>query len=139
MTRKKTASFGSIGTSSLLTAFGVLCITVFALLSLSTVQAERRLSESAWQTVAGYYEADLEAQKILAKLRSGQVIEGVQQQGEYYVYQCGISQNQHLAVTVACQEESYSILCWQVVYDGAPAEETPANLWTGRHNQEGDT
>ena len=131
MTRKRIHSFGSVGTSSLVTAFGVLCITVFALLSLSTVQAEKRLSESAWKTVSGYYQADLEAQTVLAQLRSGQMPEGVRQQEDCYFYQCSISDHQYLAVTIRCQAEDYQILRWQVVYEGTPAEESPAVLRTG--------
>ena len=45
----KKISFPGVGVSSLLTIFAVLCLTVFALLSLSTVQAQTRLAETSRQ------------------------------------------------------------------------------------------
>lgn len=65
------------GGSSLLVIFSVLCLTVFALLALSTAQADGRLGEAAAEAVKDYYRADTEAQTVLAKLRSGEVPEGV--------------------------------------------------------------
>ena len=71
MGNEKRALPPAVGGSSLLTVFAVLCLTVFALLSLATVQADARLSDASVQTVAGYYKADHAAQEILACLRSG--------------------------------------------------------------------
>ena len=57
-----------VGGASLLVVFAVLCLTVFALLSLSTVRANGRLSETSARAVADYYAADVKAQEILARL-----------------------------------------------------------------------
>ena len=43
------------GASALLVIFAVLCLTVLAMLSLSTVQADARLSDASAEAVAGYY------------------------------------------------------------------------------------
>lgn len=67
----------ALGGSSLLVAFAVLALTVFALLSLSTVQADVRLADASAQAVSDYYAADCEAQEILARLRSGETVEGL--------------------------------------------------------------
>ena len=67
----------AVGGISLLVAFAVLCLTVFALLSLSTVQAQSRLADASLETVAQYYAADAEAVRILALLRSGESPDGV--------------------------------------------------------------
>ena len=53
MGNEKRALPPAVGGSSLLTVFAVLCLTVFALLSLATVQADARLSDASGQTVAG--------------------------------------------------------------------------------------
>ena len=58
-----------VGASSLLVIFAVLCLTIFALLSVSTVQADGRLSDHAAKAVVNYYEADAKAEEILAKAR----------------------------------------------------------------------
>ena len=71
MEDKKRFSPPVVGGSSLLVIFAVLCLTVFALLSLSTVRADVRLSEASAQAVSGYYQADCQAEAILARLRSG--------------------------------------------------------------------
>ena len=44
----------AVGGSSLLVIFAVLCLTVFALLGLATVQANSRLSDASAQTVFLY-------------------------------------------------------------------------------------
>lgn len=54
----------AVGGVSLLTAFAVLCLTVFALLSLATVRADVRLAEAAVRTVTDYYAADCRAQEV---------------------------------------------------------------------------
>ena len=65
-----------VGGSSLLVMFCVLCLTTFAVLSLSTVRAGDRLAEASMEAVQEYYEADQEAERMLAKLRSGEIPEG---------------------------------------------------------------
>ena len=58
-------------------AFAVLCLTVFALLALSTVKAQSRLADVSLGAIADYYTADEEALRILAMLCSGEMPEGV--------------------------------------------------------------
>ena len=61
MRKQDSFSPAAVGGCSLLVIFAVLCLMVFALLSLSSVQAERRLADAATQSVLDYYEADLQA------------------------------------------------------------------------------
>ena len=65
-----------VGGVSLLVVFAVLCLTVFALLSLSTVRADDRLSQASARAVSGYYAADCQAQEVLARLRAGELYRG---------------------------------------------------------------
>ena len=58
MGRKEQFSPPALGGSSLLVVFAVLALTVFALLSLSTVRADARLGDAATEAVSGYYAAD---------------------------------------------------------------------------------
>lgn len=105
----------TVGGSSLLVIFSVLCLTVFALLSLSTVQANGRLSDACTDAIFAYYEADAQAEAILAQLRQGEVPEGVTLEDGVYSYSCTISDTQTLAVRVRLEEHSYTILCWRPV------------------------
>ena len=123
-----------VGGASLLVVFAVLCLTVFALLSLSTVRANGRLSETSAQAVADYYAADCAAQEILARLRAGEEPEGVEFRGfgELYAsYACPISDQQELRVEVVLRDGGYTVLRWQA----APVSEWGGNetvdLWNG--------
>ena len=55
-----------VGICSLLVILAVLVITVFGMLSLSTVLADKRLSEASTNAVIAYYEADCAAEEIFA-------------------------------------------------------------------------
>lgn len=120
-----------LGGISLLVAFAVLCLTVFALLSLSTVQAQSRLTDASLEAVTRYYAADSEALGILALLRSGELPEGVEYNEGIYSYSCPISETQVLEVEVRLSEEDYDILRWQAVPDGQDSEESGFDLWDG--------
>ena len=97
---RKREKAAAIGGSSLLVVFAVLCLSVFALLSLSTVQADSRLGIAAAESVSDYYAADSEAEQILAQLRQGIVPDNVLADGNYYKYSCTISEVQRLDVEV---------------------------------------
>ncbi len=133
------------GASSLLVIFSVLCLTVFALLSLSTVSANHRITEKNTQALKAYYQAEEEANRTLAQLREGRVPSGVragraevfEDRGEesVYEYSCRISDTQSLMVTVWIDAEDgtgdYKVLRWQQVstYDWENDEHIP--VYTG--------
>lgn len=118
------------GGSSLLVIFAVLCLTVFALLSLSTVQAQKRMADASVQAVSAYYDADLEAQEIFARLRSGETVSGVQVAGSVYRYSCPVTENQLLKVELKREETAWTVCLWQVVAQSQPISDTLA-VWDG--------
>lgn len=120
-----------LGISSLLVIFGVLCLCVFVMLSVSTVGAARDLSLSAQGTVTDYYAADCRAQEILAQLRSGYVPQGVTEENSVYSYSCPVSQSQTLAVSVRVRGSDYEILRWQVVSTTQWQPEDALPVWQG--------
>lgn len=121
----------AVGGSSLLVMFAVLCLTVFALLSLTTVRASGRLSQAAADGVSGYYAADLQAESLLARIRAGETPEGVSVDGDTYIYSCPISETQALRVEVRVQGEDYTVLRWQAVSVGDWSPDTGLPVWTG--------
>ena len=105
-----------VGGSSLVVIFAVLCLTVFALLGLSTVRADKRLADVNLKAVTDYYSAEYEAEEILAKLRSGEISEGVSvKENNVFYYSCKVSETQILCVEVAFEEKEWNILRWQTV------------------------
>lgn len=130
----------AVGGVSLLVVFAVLCLTVFALLSLSTVRADERLSQLSAQSVEAYYQADCTAQEILAQLRGGETVsqdikiksKKTSDTGEVrYSYTCPISETQALEVEVSVQGEDYRVLRWQAVPTGDWTLDESLSLWTG--------
>ena len=127
----------AVGGSSLLVIFAVLCLTVFALLSVSTVQAQRRLADSANQTVTGYYAAECSAHEILAELRSGKNPAAVSREGDIYTYACRITDNQALAVRVEVKGAEYRILRWQAVSTADWEADNRLPVFTGQTDGKG--
>lgn len=128
--KKQRISVPAIGGSSLLVIFAVLCLTVFALLSLSTVQAEKRMADAAAAAVTDYYAADLQAQEVFSRLRSGETVEGVQVSEDIYSYRCLISDHQVLEVELKQKENTWTVLRWQVIASAEPAENV-LPVWDG--------
>lgn len=115
MRNRKDATPPIIGGSSLIMVFAVLCLTVFTLLTLSTVQADRRLSDLSADAVSAYYAADTQAEQIFAELRSGSLPEGVEVHGSVYSYSVSISETQTLYVELSCSDGVWTVLRWQSV------------------------
>ena len=128
---KRRFSPPAVGGSSLLVIFAVLCLTVFALLSLSTVQADGRLGDAAAAAVSDYYRADCQAETVLAQLRQGQMPEGVTVRDGVCSYTCPISDTQELAVEVYLEGTDYTVLRWQAVPTAQWQPDDGLELWTG--------
>jgi hypothetical protein len=125
----------AVGGSSLLVIFAVLCFAVFALLALSSVQAERREADAAVKSTYDYYDADLRAQEIYALLRNGEKVEGVQEKDGIYEYQVPVSERQTLVVRVANETGDWEILQWQVVPVETELDDT-LDVWKGTQSKE---
>ncbi len=123
--KKHNDSLPMVGGTSLLVIFAVLCLTIFALLSLSTTQAGARLSKQSAEAVSAYYAADTQAEMILAQLRE----DG---QPAVYSYICPISDTQELQVGVELLPDgNYRILRWQSVSTAQWQADESIDLWDG--------
>ena len=120
----------AIGGSSLLVVFAVLCLTVFSLLSLSSVLAEKRMADASAQAMIDYYEADLEAEAIFARLRSEETVSGVEIDGNTYRYRCPVTENQILYVELVKNTDGWLVARWQVVARSEPINEV-LPVWDG--------
>lgn len=117
-----------LGAASLFTAFCVLLLTMLALLSLSQAKADRRIAEISARRVQEYHAADLEAQKLYASLRSGEIPPEVTEEQGIYRYQIPVSQYQTLFVEI--DSAALEPIRWQIVaHPEAPNENL--SVWTG--------
>ena len=129
--KKERFSAPARGGISLLVAFAVLCLTVFALLGLSTVRSDDRLADAAIGSIAEYYAADCDAQEILARLRAGELPEGVSVDGNLYFYSCPISDTRKLEAEVIIDGTAFTILRWQAVPATPWEADETLDLWDG--------
>ena len=131
MKKENGMSFSAFGGSSLLAVFGILCLVVLAMLSIATVQSDRRQSQVSRQAVAEYYAADRQAQRIYAKLKQGEVVEGVEANQNYFRYSCPIRENQALEVELRKTDSIWEVIRWQAVTTMEYKEET-LPVWDGK-------
>ena len=138
MARRVHFSPPAVGGVSLLVVFAVLCPTVVALLSLTTVRADVRLADASAQAVSDYYAADCQAQEILARLRNGETPEGVtwsspMEGGETeYSYTVSISNTQELQVEVLVWPDGrWSVQRWQAAAAGGWEIDEGLEVWDG--------
>jgi len=129
---RKSDTPAAVGGSSLLVIFAVLCLTIFALLSLSTVQADGRLTEISAKSVKQFYAADRQAEEILADLRNGIIAEGVKKEGDCYFYICPVSDTQILQVAVRVTGTEYEILKWQTKSSANWEADDNLHVWDGQ-------
>ena len=124
MKQQERVKLPAVGGSSLLVIFAVLCLTVFALLGLSTAQAAMRLSDAAAEAVSDYYAADAAAEAILADLRQ-------HHSTGTFRFTCPVSDRQVLSVTVCLEGSDYEILQWQMLSTAQWEADDTINLWDG--------
>lgn len=130
MKRQKHVSLPAVGGSSLLVIFGVLCLVILSLLSLHTVLAEKRLSEACARATLDWYAADLQAQEILARLRSGEQVPGVQVSEGEYTYSVPVSRHQTLLVSLQKNSDGWEVRSWQTVAHPEDGD-TTLPVWQG--------
>ncbi len=131
MENKKRMSMPVTGGISLLAIFAVLALTVFAVLSVSTVTADQKLAQKAVSSAEAYYQADCQAEAILAQLRSGTVPEGVKKEGNVYSYSCPVSETQRLMVEVRVQDTEYEVIRWQMTASAQWENDESLPVWDG--------
>lgn len=68
MSREKSNMGISVGSSSILAIFVVLCLTTFATLSLVSARADYKLTQKTAQSTSEYYAADTKAEELLQQL-----------------------------------------------------------------------
>lgn len=128
---KRRFSPPAVGGSSLLAIFGILAMTVFALLSLSSALARQRLAERSLEAVSAYYQADNRAEEIFAALRTGETPPEAVQTENVYAFSCEISENQQLWVELKEEKGIWTVLRWQAVPCSTETDTEALPVWDG--------
>lgn len=105
----------AVGVASLMVIFSALCLTVFALLTVSNANAELRLAQVSADAVCDYYTADSRAEQIFAELRAGNIPDNVTVTGSHYTYTCPVSGKLSLYVELEYADEQWKVLQWRAI------------------------
>lgn len=126
---------GVSGAVSLVMIFCVLCLAVFAVLTLATADREAKLAEMTARNAADYYEADRRAVEVVAALQKGTSVPGditVTWSGDVASFTVPIGEDQSLDAAVRVEAgKPCEILRWRTVYTGTWEPEEYLNVWDG--------
>ena len=110
-----------VGSASIVLVFAVLCLTVFALITLVVAGNDKALVDAEAQLVIGYYEADALAELILVEILESDtiptVVRGINIESvwnkelgaEIVFFFCPVTDNKALYVRLAIRDDSYDI------------------------------
>lgn len=139
---KRKATGMQVGSASLVMVFAVLCLTIFAVLSVVTARGEWNLAEKSANAVTAYYEADCRAVEIFDEIAASydgtftlpqdcsaqvETVDGV----DYLTYAVAIDDGQELWVEVYYEENALKIAHWMVQESGTWIADESINVWGG--------
>ena len=126
MRRRNTAGVGS-GASTLVMIFVLLCLVIFACLTLVTASGDSRLSRKLADRTTEYYAACNLAEEKLADIRrelqAGTVPE------TSYVFPVSDSQELQVEIALSAEEGGFSITRWQVVSTQVWEADDSLSVW----------
>lgn len=134
--------FGAgIGSASLILIFSVLCLTVFALLTLSESNREKALTEKFASSVENYYSADSAAVEVARKLHTavdnGEILSEINNIPIYsdgngtFSYFCPIDDNRSIAVKLRNVNGEFEIIAWNETDTENWVPDEQLNVWMG--------
>lgn len=136
----KSRNGAGLGTVTLVMLFSVMCLCVFALLSLSTARSELNLSSRYADSVKAYYEADTQAVYLQNRLISAVNLEATLRRisdGGYDIrYERGLISysvpvDDNLTLMVELSGTDYTPIAWQVVATGGWEADDHIEVWDG--------
>ena len=127
-----------VGGVSIIMVFAVLCLTIFAVLSLVTARSERALAERHADAVTEYYAADSLAAEVYDALTdAGETPESMlgvsisKPSANSLSYTVPISDTRELCVLLLREGETLRILEWREAAAGEWEPDTRIRVWEG--------
>lgn len=159
MAEKSSRNKVSIGASSLILIFIVLCMATFGLLSLSSAQGDLKLARRNADAVKGYYEADNKGQQwlkdvdgvLMEEMGKGQdsaqcSLEIKDRLGDLYDRETGListdipmdrGRSLRIELVLVCGEKRYEVKSWYVYNSEEYEIDTSMPVWGGEAPTEG--
>lgn len=131
-----------IGSATLVMIFSVLCLTIFAVLSVVTAANSYTLAQKASEAITAHYEADCRAAEILADIKSSYdgvfvMPDNVDAEIENSAgaislsYWVDIDENQNLWVKICETDGEIKVLRWEVTEVETWEADQTLNVWLG--------
>jgi len=134
---------GGIGSASIILVFVVLCLTIFAVISLVPALTDQTLVNAEVKLVKSYFEADTLAEQILAEILlvdetpvniMGININSFPDEGlllEIVSFAVPISDTQVLSVVAGIDFDDYHIFVWRMCNISDWEADDSINVWQG--------
>ncbi len=129
---------GLSGAVSLVMIFCVLCLSVFAVLTLSTAMNEKRLSDLTAQRTAEYFEADCRAAEMISDLAAGrepgdvEIARTESDEGTLVEFSLPAGGDRTLMVQAVLDGRGgYRVLSWKTGYSGDWETNDIIEIWDG--------
>lgn len=131
-----------IGGASLIMMFSTICLAAFSLLTLTTANREKNLTEKLSQSVVGYYAADSAAVEIKAKLQTAMAnhaavpseLNGVSIYTDgrgSFTYSCPIDGRRSISVMLKDINGKLKVMTWNETDTQNWVPEEQLKLWEG--------
>ncbi len=133
----------NVGLLTIVVLFTVLCLTIFAVLCLSTALSEEKLAAAYARSVEDYYAADLRAQELAAQFvgleedEAPALAETLEVEcartdaGTEIRYSVPVDSAQELYVVLLLNDGGLQRSCWQLREVGEWEPELGQNIWDG--------
>jgi hypothetical protein len=137
-----------LGGTPIIMVFAILCLTIFAALTLSTASSEYNLSSKYAESVSEYYNADAEGVRFVAAIKKsvgdeanadeyasaaeaiGAAVEK-NDSGAVITRDIAVDDNQVLRIMLNADASGLRVVSWKIVYIGTWVADNTFNLWTG--------
>ena len=133
-----------VGSSSMVLVFAVLCLTVFSLITLVVARNNKALADAEAKLVTEYYEADAQAERILAEIIDQapflpESVDGVQVDSywdmdlgvDVATYLYPVSDAKELYIKLAIDWDAVYIIGWQMLDVGEWEYDGSLGVWLG--------
>ena len=132
-----------VGSASIVLVFAVLCLTVFSLITYVVAANDKALVLAEARMVAGYYEADALAERIVAEILDSDhippTIQGISIEthwdmhldAEVVEFACPASDKKALYVRLAIRYDSFDVLSWRTYDTDEWSFDDRMNVWSG--------
>jgi len=113
-----------VGSASIILIFAVLCLTVFSLITFYVAENDKALVDAKAEAVVDFYEADAEAEKILAEIMSSDEIP------DSINFLVPVSDISALYVSAERTGDLLHILSWKMILLEEWSRDDTLNVWS---------